>query len=309
MRRVPASGFIGRSRLASKGANQLGSKRRPSVKRNSNPERAFTLVELLVVIGIIAILASLLLPALSRAKEKARSVQCMSNQRQINLSYRLALDEETGDLLGMAKVSAGNWWVRTMGNPKQGWICPDAPLRNTNGDKPGAVDSAWRFWGLDTGTPADAPDSRNFRAGSYGMNLWLLWAPPISPTNDLTWAGVTNFFVVESAVSEPASTPNSADSTWCSTLPKETDSPPFDLNQKGAEMGPDPSGGSMGWLMIARHGSHPNPAPDTWPANQRLPGAINVSFFDGHVETVHLYNLWRLHWHKNWKPAKQPGLP
>jgi prepilin-type N-terminal cleavage/methylation domain-containing protein/prepilin-type processing-associated H-X9-DG protein len=93
-----------------------------SERWNPRARSAFTLVELLVVIGIIAVLIGILLPALRAAREQARKTACMSNLRQIHLAISMYANDNKGFLPTNYQSGGPNgWFVTFQIGPSVGW--------------------------------------------------------------------------------------------------------------------------------------------------------------------------------------------
>jgi prepilin-type N-terminal cleavage/methylation domain-containing protein len=159
------------------------------IGRSSLVARAFTLIELLGVIAIIAILASLLLPGLAKAKTKAQGIQCLNNLNQMSLSWIMYADDNADRIPPNNILAADQWrtWVR-------GWLDNQNPVPDNTNTVYLATSHLWPYhralgvWRC----PADRSVSRHGgrwhpRVRSLSMNNWL--------NSDAPWEGQRQFKV------------------------------------------------------------------------------------------------------------------
>jgi len=135
-----------------------------AVNRRGQPLHGFTLVELLVVIGVIAVLISILLPALSKARESARRVACASNLRQWGQICYLFANDHRGKFPAAYRMSIS-----------RGLYCSN--LRTNDG--PNGKSDEWETWGTSLDT-----------LKQYGLVEGLLLCP--SRAANLNWTVVTD---------------------------------------------------------------------------------------------------------------------
>jgi len=239
--------------------------------------RGFTLIELLVVIAIIALLLSILMPALRKVKEQGRMVKCLANLKQWNLIAAMYTQENDGKFWDSDAGTPAYWWIAHLEERYQSrlknklWFCPSGqkPVRDERGNNL-ATFNIFNAWGIYTKSDKSSlgPDGI---AGSYSINGYCL-----IPRSATTYEGGV-----------------SVQSGWKTANAGGGSQAPWFIEALRFDLWPLPTAGpapnefaawgdnNMGRCCINRH-----------------QGFVNAAFMDWSARGVGLKEIWTLKWHK-----------
>jgi len=231
----------------------------------------FTLIELLVVIAIIALLMAILMPALQRVKNQAKTAACLSNLKQWSLIFSMYTDDHDG-VFHMGLDQPHHWTITMKpyyGDDEKLFYCPSATRH---------IDEVGQ-WGNNTAWVFDSEDEDGLLDyGSYGTNGFVetnvrQGAHKHWKTKNVAGAGYIPLFLGANRLDG-----------W----PEAWDEPPsFDGEFNFGE------GNNMRRFCMNRHD-----------------GFVNNLFLDFSARKVGLKELWRLKWHREWtEDADQGGTP
>jgi prepilin-type N-terminal cleavage/methylation domain-containing protein len=245
----------------------------------------FTLIELLVVIAIIALLMSILMPALQRVKKQARSVACLSKLKQWGLFFSMYAEDYNSRFMMGFRTNPPNRWVYALGDYYK-WddeftCCPNAtkPWTDKNGINTGAEGTdvgATMAWGYTTQGHWIYQGKPKPMKGSYGINGWVVDPPaglePHDHDPSWFWRGPT--------VAGASYVPLFIEAKRYNGVPLQTDTPP-------------PTNGDF-WNDEAQMGRF---------CMDRHDGFAGCLFLDYSARKVGLKELWTLKWHRKYDQA------
>jgi prepilin-type N-terminal cleavage/methylation domain-containing protein len=255
----------------------------------------FTLVELLVVIAVIALLLSILMPALNKVKRQAQGVSCRANLGQWALTWDMYL--AANNFKFPNNKNASQWkgskvWMGLLSpyfKNEDLMLCPSA----MSGENP----RPFRAWDWSEAAQNDPPDSTwpnlsPYVKGSYGQNNWCMSGVSI---RQLDGQGKLPYVFTDSKQNDAHEIPLFGDCSWfqmrdvCynTTVANWAD---CSLLSNLPPVVPQDGGGNMGMrcAALARHGI-----------------ATNMLFLDLSTRTVPLKELWDLKWHRKWEKQKE----